>query len=91
MPERDSDFFEVLVSQIAENARINVVVGKTLSVLPEAKCIEPVRNRLHGGHRLFRCDLKEPALYPVLFSVARHVRGHRAVLQALDASRASST
>jgi hypothetical protein len=32
MPERDSDFFEVLVSQIAENARINVVVGKTQSV-----------------------------------------------------------
>ena len=50
MPERDSDFFEVLISQIAQNARINVVVGKTLSVLPEAKCIEPVRNRLHGDH-----------------------------------------
>src|SRR5215471_21529724 len=49
MPERDSDFFQVLIGQIAENARINVIVGKTLRVLPEANCVEPVRNRLHCG------------------------------------------
>src|SRR5215475_14581299 len=54
MPERDSDFLEVLVGQIAENARINVVVGKTLRVLPEAKSAEPIRNLLHCGHRLLR-------------------------------------
>jgi hypothetical protein len=52
MPERDSDSFEVLVGQIAENGRINIVVGKTLRVLPEAKSAETIRNLLHGGHRL---------------------------------------
>src|SRR5258707_7350170 len=49
MAERDTDFFEVMVGQIAENAWINVVLGKGLRVLPQAKCVEPVRNLLHGG------------------------------------------
>ena len=53
MPERDTDFLQVLIGQIAENAGINVIFGKALRVLPEAKCVEPVRNRLHRGHRLF--------------------------------------
>ena len=37
MPQRDADFLQVLVGQIAENADINVIFGKTLRVLPEAK------------------------------------------------------
>jgi hypothetical protein len=49
MAERDTDFFEVMVGQIAQNAWINVVLGKALSVLPQAKCVEPFRNLLHGG------------------------------------------
>src|SRR5258708_1334098 len=49
MAERDTDFFEVMVGQIAQNAWINVVLGKALRVLPQAKCVEPVRNLLHGG------------------------------------------
>src|SRR4029077_16799122 len=49
MAERDTDFFEVMVSQIAQNAWINVVLGKAPGVLPQAKCVEPVRNLLHGG------------------------------------------
>ena len=51
MAERDTDFFEVMVGQIAQNAWINVVLGKALRVLPQAKCVEPVRNLLHWLHR----------------------------------------
>ncbi|MGY4289714.1 hypothetical protein ACVWXO_008980 [Bradyrhizobium sp. LM2.7] len=51
MAERDTDFFEVMVSYIAQNAWINVVLGKALRVLPEAKSFEPLRNLLHWLHR----------------------------------------
>jgi hypothetical protein len=32
---------------MAENGNVNFVLGKTLSVLPEAELFEPVRNLLH--------------------------------------------
>ena len=51
MAERDTDFFEVMVGQIAQNAWINVVLGKALRVLPKSKLLEPLRNLLHGLHR----------------------------------------
>jgi len=41
MAERDTDFFEVMVGQIAQNAWINVVVGKALRVLPETEFLKP--------------------------------------------------
>jgi hypothetical protein len=34
MAERDTDFFEVMVGQIAKNAWVNVVLGEVLRVLP---------------------------------------------------------
>jgi len=38
MSERcHSEFFEVLVVQIGQNGKIDVILSKTLSVLPEAK------------------------------------------------------
>jgi hypothetical protein len=46
---RDAYLFEVLVSQIAENLKVYVVVGKALSVLPETKFLKPIRNPLHGS------------------------------------------
>ena len=58
MAERDTDFFEVLVGQIAQNAGINVILGKALRVLPQAKPFEPVRNLLHWPHRL--CGWRQP-------------------------------
>src|SRR6266702_243147 len=51
MAERDPDFFEVMVGQIAQNAWINVVLGEALRVLPQAKLLEPLRNLLHWLHR----------------------------------------
>ncbi len=51
MAERDTDFFEVMVGQIAQNAWINVVLGEALRVLPQATLLEPLRNLLHWLHR----------------------------------------
>jgi hypothetical protein len=56
VPEREADFLQVLVGQIAENAGIDVIFGKTLRILPEANCVEPVRNRLHCGPQLWITD-----------------------------------
>src|SRR5262245_30938152 len=44
---RDADFFEVLIGQIGQNDKGNVVLGKALSVLPETELLKPIRNLLH--------------------------------------------
>jgi hypothetical protein len=51
MPERDTDFPEVLICEMAENGNVNLVLGKALSVLPETEPFEPVRNLLHRIQR----------------------------------------
>ena len=53
MTECDADVLQILVSQIAENAGINIVIGKTQGVLGHAELFEPVRNWLHRGHQQF--------------------------------------
>ena len=55
MAERDADFLEVMVGQIAQYARINVVLGEALRVLPQPKDLEPLRNLLHWLHRHLVC------------------------------------
>jgi hypothetical protein len=57
---RDPEFFEVLVGQIGQNRNGDVVLGKALSVLPEAELLQPVRNLLH--RRLRACS---PANYRI--------------------------
>src|SRR5215831_6447343 len=47
VPEWNTDFPEVLICEMAENGNVNLVLGKALSVLPEAELFEPVRNPLH--------------------------------------------
>src|SRR5215475_5988018 len=48
MPDRgDANLFEILVGQVTQNIEINIILGKALSVLPETKLFEPVRNLLH--------------------------------------------
>src|SRR5215831_6588443 len=47
VPELNTDFPEVLICEMAENGNVNLVLGKALSVLPEAELFEPVRNPLH--------------------------------------------
>jgi hypothetical protein len=41
--------FEMLIGQVRENGRINVVFGKLLG---HAELLEPSRNFLHRGHRV---------------------------------------
>src|SRR5215472_3195413 len=36
---------------MAEDGKIDIVIGKGLSILGHAELFEPVRNLLHGGHR----------------------------------------
>ena len=45
----DTHFFEVLIRQVRQDAKIDAVVGKTLGVLGQAKLIEPFGNLLHSG------------------------------------------
>jgi hypothetical protein len=52
-------FFQVLVRQIRQDARIDVILSKALSVLPETELFEPVGNLLHRGHQ---ADFSLPAL-----------------------------
>jgi hypothetical protein len=55
---RNANLFEVLIGQIRQNDKGNVVLGKALSVLPESDGLEPIRNLLHRGspRRLSRFD-----------------------------------
>src|SRR5215831_13793666 len=46
---RDADFFEVLIGQIRQDDKGNVVLGKALRVLPETEFLKPVCNLLHRG------------------------------------------
>src|SRR5215831_26576 len=50
MAERhNADLFEVLICEINKDGKIDVVLGKALSVLLETELLEPVRNLLHRG------------------------------------------
>src|SRR5579871_2880273 len=49
MPQRNADVLEVLIAKIGEYGNINLILGKTLSVLPETELFQPVRNLLHRG------------------------------------------
>jgi hypothetical protein len=50
MTERcNANLFEVLIGQIRQDDEGNVILGKALSVLPEAELLKPIRNLLHRG------------------------------------------
>ncbi len=50
MSERcDPEFFQVLVSQIRKDAKVDVILSEALSVLPETDLLKPVRDLLHRG------------------------------------------
>ena len=54
MPERDTELFQISISQIGEHREINVVLGKPLRVLPEVELFEPLCNLLHSRpHRFY--------------------------------------
>jgi hypothetical protein len=41
---RHADLFEILISQIRQNGKGNVVLGKAVRVLSETKLLEPLRD-----------------------------------------------
>ena len=44
---RDANLFKVLIAQVRQNIKGNVILGKALRVvLPETKLLKPVRNLL---------------------------------------------
>src|SRR5262249_1802806 len=44
---RNADLFKVLITQIRQDDKANIILGKSLSVLPETKLPQPVGNLLH--------------------------------------------
>ena len=42
MPERDAKFFEIVIAQVWKYGDIDIVLGKTFSVLGHAELFEPV-------------------------------------------------
>jgi hypothetical protein len=49
MTERHPNVFEVLIREIGQDGKANVVLGKSLGVLPEPELFEPVCDLLHRG------------------------------------------
>jgi hypothetical protein len=49
MTERHPDFFQILIREVGQNRKADVILGKALSVLPETELLKPVRNLLHHG------------------------------------------
>src|SRR5262245_53480923 len=56
---RNADLFEVLICQISKDGKIDVVLGKAVSVLPETELLKPICNLLHLGPLT---DLTSPVL-----------------------------
>jgi hypothetical protein len=48
-----------LLGQVGKNGNIDLVFGKTLSVLGHPEIFEPLRNLLHGGHQRSRRGMTE--------------------------------
>ena len=47
MTERHPNVLEVLIREIRQDGKADVVLGKALRVLPETELLKPVRNLLH--------------------------------------------
>jgi hypothetical protein len=49
MTQRNSDLFKVLIREIGQDGKADVVLGKALRVLPETELLMPVSDLLHRG------------------------------------------
>jgi hypothetical protein len=45
----DPKFFQVLVCQMRQDTKVDVILGKALRVLPETELLKPVSDLLHRG------------------------------------------
>src|SRR5215470_2742367 len=51
MPQQNAKILEVLLCQVAEDRKINGVVGEPLGILTQADRCEPLGNAFHGTSR----------------------------------------
>ena len=81
-------FFEVLIGQIGEDGKIDLVFSKALRVLPETELLEPVRDLLHRDSAPGLSSLTRPhrLVYPNGCSVGVEV-GMRKCQGSRDYSR----
>jgi hypothetical protein len=49
MTKRHPNFFQVLVCEIGQDGKADVILGKALPVLPEAELLKPISDLLHRG------------------------------------------
>jgi hypothetical protein len=49
MTQGHPDLSKVLIGQIGQDGKADVVLGKALRVLPETELLKPVSDLLHGG------------------------------------------
>mgnify|MGYP007135469048 CR=1 FL=1 len=49
MTKRHPDLFKVLIGEIGQDGKADVVLGKALGVLPETELLKPVSHLLHRG------------------------------------------
>src|SRR5262249_45319187 len=47
MTKRHPNFFQILVCEIGQNLKSDIILDKTLSILPETELLKPIRNLLH--------------------------------------------
>ena len=58
---RDANLFEVLICQIRQDDKADIVLGKALRVLPKTELLKPFGDLLHRGSAL-NIGLHPPAL-----------------------------
>ena len=68
---RNADLFEILISQIRQNGKGNVVLGKAVSVLSETKLLEPFHDHTTCANSL--CALGRAACLAAPFG--QHLPG----------------
>ena len=72
---RNADLFKVLIAQIWQDGKANIILGKSLSVLPETELTQPVCYLLHSrppGFDLFRSGPEET--YHMLSDLVEYAR-----------------
>jgi hypothetical protein len=52
MTERHPDLFKVLIREIGQDGKADIVLGKALRVLPETELLKPISDLLHRGSAL---------------------------------------
>jgi hypothetical protein len=55
MPKRDTDLFEISISQVRQYGDVDVIVGKRRGLSLQANLRQPLRNWLHCGSHPWTC------------------------------------